>query len=93
MMSALAHPRKPRNEPKRDRGRWIVHHDLPADSARDNLASSMKLPREGSTRLRIAKQKGFVIKDLLRAPRCAVALMVVWSGAGDHPRLQQLPGE
>src|SRR5882762_4198546 len=47
-----------------ERGRWVVHHDLSADSARDNLASSMKLPREGATRLRIAKQKSFVTKDL-----------------------------
>src|ERR1700704_5743106 len=69
---------------------WIIHHQPATDVHGNDLLTTMTLPREGATCLRVAKQEAFVMGKVMRRPGFAVALQIRWRSAGQHPCIEEL---
>jgi len=58
----------------RDRYRRIIHHETTGNVDIDDLAAALKTPRKRHTSLRIAEEQRFVMNEIMRRSRHAMAL-------------------
>jgi hypothetical protein len=76
-----------------DRARDIVEHEPSMHVDVDPALALTELPFEGAVRLWIREQDALVVRNVLRALRCAAASEVCGRGARQDPSLEQLLGD